>query len=145
MKIWLTILLLSFGTTCMAQSEVCPLKIGETIPTIELKNIKNQAVNLNELCQKPTVLIFFRGGWCPYCRKHLSAIQEAREDIEKLGYQIIAITPDKVSKLSKTVNRKDLDYTLLSDAKVEAAKAFGLAFKVDAKTIRRYKNNANKS
>lgn len=122
-----------------AQNDICPLKIGEQVPATLVKDIDNKTVNLNSVCQKPTVLIFFRGGWCPYCKKHLSAIQEAKEEIEKLGYQIIAITPDQISKLPKTIRKKDLEYTLLSDSKIEATKAFGLAFKVDDKTIRRYK------
>lgn len=122
---------------CSAQNDICPLKVGEKIPTINLQNIESETFNLNEQCQKPTVLIFFRGGWCGHCSRHLSAIQEAKEDIEKLGYQIIAITPDAPSKLSKSISKADLEYRLLSDAKTEAIDAFGLSFKVEGKMANR--------
>lgn len=48
---------------------------------------------------------------------------------------MLAVSPDQPSKLAETVDAKSLEYTLLSDSTMEAAKAFGLAFQVDAKTV----------
>lgn len=131
MKYCFTILFVALSFLSQAQEAVCPLKVGEKIPEITLQAIDGQGVNINELAQKPTVLIFVRGGWCGYCSKHLSAIQEAKKDIETLGYQIVTITPDKVSNLPKTISKTSLDYTLLSDSKAEAMQAFGLAYRVE--------------
>lgn len=47
-----------------------------------------------------------------------------------MGYQIIAISPDKPDELRKTMTKKKLNYTLLSDSKMAASRAFGIAFVV---------------
>ncbi len=141
MKILLTIFLFTVGFFANAQNDVCPLKVGEKVPSLMLLNIEGEEVDLNVVTQKPTVLIFFRGGWCGYCSKHLSAIQEAKNDIEKLGYQIIAITPDQVSKLSETVDKTKLDYLLLSDASATAIDAFGLSYTVEGEMAAKFKKN----
>lgn len=43
---------------------VTPLLIGANIPNVTLKNTENKEVNLLALVKnKPTVFIFYRGGW----------------------------------------------------------------------------------
>lgn len=55
------------------QEQVSPLLIGEQISKSRLKSDDNKTVELNKvLAEKPTVLIFYSGGWCPYCNAHLS-------------------------------------------------------------------------
>jgi thiol-disulfide isomerase/thioredoxin len=49
-------------------TDIAPLLIGEKIPNAALKSAENTAVNLTDLIQKKkTVLVFYRGGWCPFC------------------------------------------------------------------------------
>ena len=56
-----------------------------------------------------------------------------------MGYQVVAITQDGPEGLSKTAKKNKLDFTLLSDPDMAAAKAFGLAFSVDEQTVKAYK------
>ncbi len=60
------------------------------------------------------------------------------QELIKLGYQIIAISPDRPEKLVETLDAKGLGYTLLSDSGVEAARAFGLAWKLGPDILKRY-------
>lgn len=123
--------------------DISPLLIGESIPQVKLNTMENKSVSLNELVsQKPTVLIFYRGGWCPYCNKQLSGIREVEESLKKLGYQIIALSPDKSEDLKNTMDKNQLSYTLLSDSKMEVSKAFGLAY---VQTNEKYKELLEKS
>lgn len=111
--------------------KICPLLIGEKIPDVNLKTPQSASVNLlNRISEKPTVLIFYRGGWCPYCNRHLAAIGEAEAEVLKLGYQIIAISPDHHSKLAATMDKQKLNYELLSDSAGVLAQAVGIAFQV---------------
>ena len=57
----------------------------------------------------------------------------------QLGYQIIAVNADQPSKMRETIQKHSLNYLLLSDSAMEAAQAFGLAFRVDEKTVERYR------
>jgi peroxiredoxin len=110
--------------------DISPLLIGEKIPNTKIYDLENKGLNINDLiAQKPSILIFFRGGWCPFCNKQLAAIQDIKPKLEKLGYQIIAISPDKPEGMKKTLDKNQLDYTLLSDYTMEASLALGIAFK----------------
>ena len=85
------------------------------------------------------MLIFYRGGWCPYCTAHLGQLQTIDADLRKLGYRILAISPDRPSVLNKLPDDAEITYTLLSDNQMRAAQAFGVAFRVDDETVTRYK------
>ena len=91
------------------------------------------------LAGKPSVLVFYRGGWCPFCSRHLSDLATVQSQIEALGYQLIAVSPDRPTEAARTARSKDLGFMLLSDSDMHAAKAFGLAFKESRKTLEKYK------
>ncbi|MEQ8523706.1 peroxiredoxin-like family protein [Gracilimonas sp.] len=119
--------------------KVTPLLISSEIPDVSLKNIDGETVSLrSRVYEQPTILVFYRGGWCPYCNRHLAELKKIEEELYEIGYQILAISPDRPEKLKATLNENELGYTLLSDSPMEVTKAFGLAFKVDPKTVERY-------
>ena len=73
-------------------SDISPLLIGEKTPDLSVQNTNNEEVRIQALfASKPTVLIFYRGGWCPYCNLHLVELQGIEKEILKAGYQIVAI------------------------------------------------------
>ena len=110
--------------------DISPLLAGEKIPVLQLRKSSGEMFDLNKsVSETPTILVFYRGGWCPYCSKQLSGLQEIENDLTKMGYQVIAISTDSPENLSKTMDKQKLSYTLLSDADLNAAKRFGIAFK----------------
>jgi len=128
-------------------NDIAPLLIGEKIPDLILKSAENKDTQLAALFKnKKTVLVFYRGGWCPYCNMHLSALAEAEKQILDLGYQIIAISPDTPENLKITAEKDKVKYTLLSDLKGELIKATGIAFEAPENyksTINVYSNGVN--
>jgi len=130
-------------------NDIAPLLIGEKIPDITLKTAENAAVQLSDLFKnKKTVLVFYRGGWCPYCNMYLAALAEAEKQILDLGYQIIAISPDTPENLKITAEKDKVKYTLLSDSKGDLIKAAGIAFEAPENyksTINVYSNGVNTS
>lgn len=118
---------------------VDPLKVGQAAPTATLHKPNGKEVEMASLhARKPTVLIFYRGGWCPYCNTQLSEIAKAETELVNLGYQVVAISPDRPEELKTTLDKGDLNYQLLSDSKMELTKAYGLAFRVDNDTVTKY-------
>lgn len=55
-----------------------------------------------------------------------------------MGYQIIAISPDRPERLQEVKKNSRYSYKLLSDHKKEAAKAFGIAFKLSDALNKKY-------
>jgi peroxiredoxin len=136
MKKLLFIFLVTVTTVANAQNavpksatDIAPLLIGEKIPEIILKSSENTDVQLADLLKKKkSILVFYRGGWCPYCNMHLQALAEAEKQILEQGFQIIAISPDAPANLKITAEKDKAKYTLLSDSKGELIKAIGIAF-----------------
>jgi peroxiredoxin len=118
--------------------------VGQTVPPVTLRTIQGQPFDLRKaVAGQPTVVIFYRGGWCPYCNRHLVQLQELEPKLKELGYQILAISPDRPEELAKSIKKQKLKYTLLSDSDMTAAKAFGLAFRVDDALVNLYKTKYN--
>jgi len=121
--------------------DICPVKNSEEVPEVTLYGMKGEEVNLSKyIADKPSIIVFYRGGWCPYCMKHLSALQEIKPEIDKLGYELIAITPDDFSNLDKSIkNSEGFDYTLLSDKNADAIQSFGIGWTVAPDLYEKYK------
>jgi peroxiredoxin len=135
------VIMIFIGMVCLTLSvsaqlaekaqDISPLLIGETVPDAVLKSVDSSDQSfLSILSKKPTVVLFYRGGWCPYCNTHLSDIRDAESEILALGYQIIAISPDSPEYLKASDEKNELNYQLYSDANGKLTKAMGIAFKV---------------
>lgn len=110
--------------------DISPLLIGEQIPEVKLVDAMAKTFDLNKaIASQPTILIFYRGGWCPYCNLELSGLQEIEGELRKTGYQIIAVSTDKPDNLKQSMEKGKLSYTLLSDADLNFSKQMGIAFK----------------
>jgi peroxiredoxin len=69
--------------------------VGDPMPPFMLPDDQGHLVTLEQLLAKgPVALSFHRGHWCPYCRLNTNALAQAQRDVEPIGGQIVAITPD---------------------------------------------------
>ena len=155
-KVFYTLLILlisSFSLQAQKQAEsipasadaVQPLQEGSKIPAISLSTAEGNTFDLNVLVkEQPTVLIFYRGGWCPYCNVHLQELMEADPQLGAMGYQIVAVSPDAPEKLAESQDKHEMTYRLLSDRNMDAAKAFGVAYQVSEGTVKRYQKKGIK-
>ena len=109
------------------------LKAGDTAPDFILPDATGRKVSLYEtLKQSPVILVFYRGGWCPYCNLELRAYQRLLPEIRKAGAQLIAISPQTPDASLSTQEKNALAYPVLSDTGNAAAKAFGILFDMPA-------------
>lgn len=110
--------------------DISPLLIGEKISNAKLQDANGEIVGLKDfIAEKPTVLVFYRGCWCPYCNLQLSGLVSIEKQILDLGYQIVAISPDDFQNLKNTEEKAKLNYTLLSDKNGKFIQEIGIAFK----------------
>jgi len=150
-SLMLTVVFLAFcASSALAQSqrtdihpdasEVQPLLPGMQAPAFEVLSVEGQPVRFDpENMQKPLVLTFFRGGWCPYCNLHLAELRKAESELKEMGFDIWFISIDRPELLYDSLEQPDIGYTILSDSGLEATRAFGLAFKVTDELVMRYK------
>lgn len=130
--------------TAVAQNAAAavPLKVGVHAPNAKLRTADGKATDLRAVLKgKPTVLIFYRGGWCPYCNVHLADLATVEGQLHDLGYQIVAITPDTPEEISKTIGKHQLTYQVLSDSKAVSLQRFGVAYRLDDATYGKMKDS----
>lgn len=68
----------------------------------------------NIITQKDlTLIIFFRGWWCPACRTHLSQVETIKDKLDKKNVGIIGITSqsEKNGNILKRLAEKDVNIT----------------------------------
>jgi peroxiredoxin len=115
---------------------VIPIEVGSNVPSTTVHTTQGESVQLDDLTQgQPSVIVFYRGGWCPYCTRQLAALGEIEAKLKEGGYQILAISADDAAHAAETEQDSNLGYQILADPKMEAAQAFGLAYQVDQATI----------
>jgi len=116
----------------LAESNVAPgLTVGERAPDFTLPNRFGNSVSLSrELMDGPVVLSFLRGSWCPICTQELQALQEVRQEIRKLGADIIAVSPQSVEKNIAFGAAHSVDYYVLSDADQAVIRQYKLHFTI---------------
>jgi len=127
----------------VAQSadKVRPLTESNLAPRVTLRDTDDRPVRLEDLLERQrTVLVFYRGGWCMFCTRQLADMQTAMPRLKELGFQIIAVAPDRPAKLRESLDKHRLGYTLLSDSDMEAAREFGVAFRLDDDTFVLYRD-----
>ena len=115
--------------------QITPLRTGDQAPAFTVQTVANESFDFNPTSlQRPVVLISFRGGWCPYCNMHLSELRTVIPDIQAMGFDVLFISNDRPELLYSSLKdqtREDIEglaYTILSDAELSAAIAFGTAF-----------------
>ena len=121
--------------------DVHPLGLGGETPNGLLRDLAGKEVDFLKLVHaKPSVIIFYRGSWCPYCNLQMEQLVKLEPRLLALGYQILAISPDKPEGLNQSLEKHKLNYVLLSDSKLDLARAFGLIYQVDPQTVEKMKS-----
>jgi peroxiredoxin len=69
----------------------------------------------------------------------LGQLRKIESQLTGLGYQVVAVSPDRPEKLSASIEKQSLTYTLVSDSEAAGIKGFGIAFRVDDQTFEKYK------
>lgn len=122
-----------------SQTEVRPLLEGMSVPNTVIQTTDNEPVSLKALImEKPTLLIFYRGGWCPYCNRQLSELKDIEDDLTQLGYQVIAISPQSFEELKRQELKQEQAAKLFIDEKLQTIREFGIGFVVDNATEEKY-------
>ncbi len=131
----LCVLILACSVPALAQmsptsaDDVCPIKIGSEIPEATLKAVDGATVDLKEWTEgSPSVLVFYRGGWCPYCNAQLIELEDIKDDLKTLGYKLAAISPDAFDQIEGTVSKNKVGYDVFSDEGNVFAQDLGIAF-----------------
>jgi len=116
--------------------QVQPLSVGARAPIFAARTTEGALRTFQpDSYKKPTVVLFYRGGWCPYCNAQLSDLHLVEPKLRKSGFEVVFLSSDRPELLYSSLKAADIHYTLLSDSHLEAAKSFHVAYHVDDATV----------
>jgi peroxiredoxin len=101
---------------------------GDRMPDGNLLDVAGQPTTLAAaLGSRPGVIVFYRGGWCPYCNIALRTYQaQLVPALAEQGIPLIAISPQTPDGSLSTQETKELTFTVLSDPGNQIAGQLGI-------------------
>jgi peroxiredoxin len=106
------------------------IKAGDVLEEFALDDASGTPVSLDQILEGGTaVIVFYRGGWCPYCNLALRTYQqELLPRLDSFGARLVAISPQPPDESLSTVEKARLEFTVLSDPGSRLADRLGIAF-----------------
>lgn len=124
--------------------EQTALQVGAAAPDLTLPDATGKPVRLADLwATGPLVMIFYRGGWCPYCNLELRAWQQQLDALHAKGARLVAISPQTPDNSLSIAEKNALAFPVLSDSNPAVAEAFGVAFELPAELVGLYRRVGN--
>jgi peroxiredoxin len=108
------------------------LGIGDRAPDATLVAITGEPYRLSDAyAAHPVFVVFYRGGWCPYCNLQLHQLTQALPELDRRGVGLVAISVDLPNEEAQTQARQGVAFPILSDPKLVAHRAFNVIHVAD--------------
>jgi len=99
---------------------------GLRLPEFVLRNAQGQAIRSEQLLQRPMVLVFYRGNWCPFCMAQVKELAQRYREIDALGAGIAFISPQPLAKTAALAERFGIPAEFLVDEGALLARRLGI-------------------
>lgn len=104
------------------------LLTGTQVLELEVKTLDGKLWKLSE--QQPknfTLIIFYRGWFCPICHNYLAELERLLDDFTKLGVEAIAISGDSQADAQKSITEWGIkNLTVGYEASIDLFRSWGL-------------------
>jgi peroxiredoxin len=100
---------------------------ADAAPGGSVEGLDGKPVNLADLyATKNLVVVFYRGGWCRFCRRQLGELQEHYKELLRAGAEVCAISTESADLGADLVRKLSLEYPLLVDHQGGVARKWGV-------------------
>ncbi len=115
------------------------LEVGEQAPDVGVSAADGSGeVNLLErAAEQPLLVIFYRGGWCPFCNYQIRQLSTNYEPFEERGVLPVLISVDQMGEAAKTEQAYEIPFPVLADPDLEAHKGFNVVYEADDEEVER--------
>lgn len=97
---------------------------------------------LKDMLKKgPVVLIFYRGGWCPFCNIQLRSYEAAFSSFQVFKTNMLAISPDQLDLRYVDKPTPKLKFPVASDSDLKVITLYNVLKKVDEDLVLKYKKD----
>lgn len=102
------------------------LHLGGDLPDFSLETEAGTPVQSKDWRGSPSILLFFRGNWCPLCMAQIKEISAQYKEIAARGAKVRLISPQSHKQTQSLAKRFDVEMDFLVDKDLKAAKELGL-------------------
>lgn len=102
------------------------LKIGDEAPNFSIPNEKGELISLSNFMGKKLVLFFYPKDDSPGCTKEACNLRDNYRKLQKLGFEVLGVSPDTSKKHQKFIDKYEFQYSLLADTEKELINAYGI-------------------
>jgi peroxiredoxin len=90
------------------------LNMGDLFPEYVVQTTDGRTLHLpQDLSGEYSVLVFYRGGWWPYCNRQLADYQSNIEEFKKENVEVVALSVDPLDKAKETVDKLKLTFPVV--------------------------------
>ncbi|WP_420572358.1 peroxiredoxin family protein [Kordia sp.] len=98
------------------------LSIGNTLPLLSFENAGKHVITTECFAGTPTILIFYRGNWCPFCMAQIKEMVEHHEELTDRNINTVFISSQPHSFSENLDKKYPLDFQFLVDVEGKVAK-----------------------
>lgn len=102
------------------------LRPGQSLPRFHAVDEQGKRVDSAELVGRPSVILFVRGTWCPFCSRQVADLTRYYKEINDLGARLILITPKPLETTRRVAKFFDVDFEFWLDESLDVASKLGL-------------------
>ena len=116
MKRLFSLTLLLFSIAVIGQINDEHLELGDKAPQIvAIDQNGNNIDSKSILKERQILLIFYRGNWCPHCKKHLNSLQDHLQEFEEKGVFVIVVSPESEERTQETATMLESSFAIVHD------------------------------
>jgi len=139
MKFPLFIFTLIIFSTTQAQNATSIFHVGDIAPQFMGMDQTGKNINSEDILKENKILlVFYRGNWCPHCKKHLSSLQEHLNEFKSKGVFVVVVTPETVEKTIETAEKFKTDFSIVHDPNNKIMTDFNVVFEVNQENVPNY-------
>jgi peroxiredoxin len=105
---------------------VAKLNVGDAAPDFELPGTGGKTYRLADYRGRKLVLAFYPGDFTAVCTKQFCSYRDQGEQLDKLGAEVLGISPQSVDSHERFTEEKQLNVPLLADEDKSVARAYGV-------------------
>jgi peroxiredoxin len=89
--------------------------VGTPLADETLSDETGNRVRLRELHDRPLLVVWYRGSWCPFCRRQLVDLADELSRFAPSDLRVVAVSADPPEPIQKMKRELQLPFSLLSD------------------------------
>lgn len=117
------------------------IPVGQPAPDARVRDAEGREVSLADFSKSGSImLVFYRGGWCPYCNAQIHDLTKAFPEFQKRGVRPVLISVDRADESAKTLATYSIPFPVLSDPDLAAHRAYRVLHQADRAEFERLKS-----